>query len=175
MSLAARNLGWGLLIALVVAALDQASKWKILAVFRPPGVTATPFQATGPMTVAPVLDFTLTWNRGISFGVGNTSGPWNTILFGAVAVIVAALLIVWMSRARSRLLLLALGLVVGGAAGNLVDRLHYGAVVDFLYVHVGAFDWWPAFNLADSAICVGAALLVMDSLFGAGESHKNTL
>jgi signal peptidase II len=68
----------------------------------------------------------------------------------------------------------ALGLVVGGAIGNVIDRLRYGAVVDFLYVHIGAFDWWPVFNVADSAICVAAALLIFDSLFGGHDSHKNT-
>ncbi len=67
---------------------------------------------------------------------------------------------------------LALGLIVGGAVGNLADRLRFGAVVDFLYVHVGGFDWWPAFNLADSVIAVGAVLLAIDSLFGGRESHK---
>jgi len=84
------------------------------------------------------------------------------------------MLVRWMAHTTARLQLLALGLVVGGALGNVIDRLRYGAVVDFLYFHVGAFNWWPAFNVADSAICVGAVLLVFDSLFAKQDSHKNT-
>jgi signal peptidase II len=68
----------------------------------------------------------------------------------------------------------ALGLVTGGAIGNCIDRARFGAVEDFIYVHIGAFDWWPVFNVADSAICVGAAVMVFDSLFDRSLSHKNT-
>lgn len=168
----AGRLGLGLVVAALVLIADQASKWAILAAMRPPGEAATPFTGTGPINVAPVLDFVLVWNRGVSFGVGNTPSLWSTIGFAAVAVVIVLFLLVWMARAQHALLGLALGLVVGGALGNLADRLRFGAVVDFLSVHVGGFDWWPAFNLADSAIVVGAVLLAIDSLFGGRESHK---
>lgn len=168
----AGRLALGLVIAALVLIADQASKWAILAAMRPPGEAATPFAGTGPIHIASVLDFVLVWNRGVSFGVGNTSSIWSTIGFAAVAVVIVLVLLGWMARTRSAMLGLALGLIVGGAVGNLADRLRFGAVVDFLYVHVGGFDWWPAFNLADLVIAVGAVLLAIDSLFGGRELHK---
>lgn len=168
----AGRLALGLVVAALVLAADQASKWSILAAMRPAGETNTPFAGMGPVHVAPILDFVLVWNRGVSFGVGNTASIWSTVGFAAVAVAIVLVLLVWMARTGRALLGLALGLIVGGAAGNLADRLRFGAVVDFLYVHIGGFDWWPAFNVADSAIAVGAVLLAIDSLFGGRESHK---
>src|SRR5579871_6300476 len=147
---------WGLWLAILVLVADQVSKWAILAAFRPPGETTTPFVGTSPVSVLPILDFELVWNRGISFGVGNTQSGWNVIVFAAIAIVIGVVLVGWMARAKKLILALALGFVVGGAAGNLVDRLRFGAVIDFIYVHIGAFDWFPAFNVADSAITVGA-------------------
>jgi signal peptidase II len=173
-ALRGKSLAFGLAIAALAAILDQASKFGILARFRPEGVTETPFLVPTRVTVLPILDFVLTWNRGVSFGLGNTPGSHNVLVFTALAVIIGAFLVGWMARTSDRLVLAALGLVVGGALGNVVDRLRFGAVVDFLYVHVGAFDWWPAFNVADSAVCVGAGLLVFDSLFAKRDSNMNT-
>lgn len=164
----------GLGLALLVTAADQASKVAILEAMRPPGVETTPFLGKGMIPVGPFLDLTLSWNSGISFGMGNTHGQWNTVIFTVLAAAIAAFLLRWMAGTSGKLLLAAQGLVLGGALGNVIDRLHYGAVVDFLYVHVGAFDWWPNFNLADSAICVGAGLMVFDSLFVERLSHKNS-
>ena len=164
----------GLTLSAAVTAADQISKAAVLDMFRPPGMTQTPFAAIDRVVVAPVVDLVLSWNTGISFGLGNTHGSYNAWFFTAVAVIIGAFLISWMAKAETRLALTAMGLVVGGALGNVVDRLRFGAVIDFVYVHIGSFDWWPAFNLADSAICVGAALLVLESLFGNRLSHKST-
>ena len=169
-----KSLLFGLVIAIVVALLDQVSKWSILAAFRPEGVVGTPFSSAMRVPVLPVLDFVLTWNRGVSFGMGNNGGGYNVLFFTGLAVIIGAFLISWMAKTGDRLVLVALGLVVGGALGNVVDRLRFGAVVDFLYVHVGAFDWWPVFNVADSAVCIGAGLLVFDSLFAKRDSNMNT-
>lgn len=169
-----RRLLIGLGVALVVMLADQASKLAILALMRPPGVVETPFMAEAAVAAGPFLDLVLSWNSGVSFGLGNTHGGWNVIAFTALAAVISAFLIHWMVKSAGTVILLALGLVLGGALGNVIDRLHYGAVVDFLYVHIAAFDWWPAFNLADSAICVGAALLMFDSLFASRDSHKNT-
>lgn len=174
MSRRARRLPLGLGVAAVVFVADQVSKWLILGAMRPPGEAATPFAGKGTIMVLPVMDFVLVWNRGVSFGVGNTDSLWSTVGFAAIAVAVAGLLLAWMARTPKALLALALGLVFGGAVGNLLDRFRFGAVVDFIYVHVGAFDWWPVFNIADSAITVGAVLLAIDSLFGGGESPKKT-
>ncbi len=168
----ASRLPLGLGIVALTFIADQVTKWAILDAMRPPGVTETPFNGVGTISALPILDFVLVWNRGVSFGMGNTGSIWSTIGFAAIAVIVAAILLVWMARTPKLLLAVALGLIVGGAIGNLLDRLRFGAVVDFLYVHVAGFDWWPAFNVADSAITVGAILLAIDSLFGGGESPK---
>ncbi len=165
---------FGLGVAVVVALLDQFSKWKILVAFRPDGVTGTPFSSFLRIDVLPILDFVLTWNRGVSFGMGNDAGGYNVLFFTGLAVIIGAMLVAWMARTTDRLVLLSLGLIVGGAIGNVIDRLRFGAVVDFLYVHIGAFDWWPVFNVADSAVCIGAALLVFDSLFAKRDSNMNT-
>lgn len=166
--------GLGLTIAFVAFVLDQASKMAILASFRPPGMEETPFFSPDRVTVLPVLDFVLTWNRGVSFGMGNNGGTYNVAIFTALALVIGAGLVRWMARAGQRWVLVALGLVLGGAVGNVLDRLRFGAVVDFLYVHVGAFNWWPIFNIADCAVCVGAAILVFDSLFARRDSNMNT-
>jgi signal peptidase II len=171
---AQKSLTFGLSIAVLVTVIDQLSKWSLLNALRPEGVTETPFAAFTTIRALPFLDLVLTWNRGVSFGMGNNGGSWNAIGFTLLAVVIGAMLVNWMSKTTAPLQLLALGLVVGGALGNVIDRLRFGAVVDFLYVHFGAFNWWPAFNVADSAICVGAVLLVLDSLFAKRDSHKNT-
>lgn len=166
--------GLGFFVALLGLVLDQASKLAILAAFRPAGVTETPFFSPVRLEVAPFLDFVLTWNRGVSFGVGNNGGAYNVAIFTALAVAIGAGLVRWMARTGQWHVLVALGLVLGGAAGNVIDRLRFGAVVDFLYVHIGAFNWWPIFNVADCAVCVGAAILVFDSLFARRDSNMNT-
>ncbi|HEY1721371.1 MAG TPA: signal peptidase II [Magnetospirillaceae bacterium] len=162
----------GLGIAVLTLIADQASKWAILAAMRPEGVTETPFVGKGMVSVLPILDFGLVWNHGVSFGVGNTGSMWSTIGFAVIAVLVVVFLLGWMARTAKILLVVSLGLIVGGALGNLLDRLRFGAVTDFIYVHIGAFDWFPLFNGADSAITVGAILLAIDSLFGGDESPK---
>jgi signal peptidase II len=151
----------GLLIALIVIALDQASKWWILlSVMNPPQL----------LPILPSFNLVLTWNRGVSFGLlamGHDMGPW--ILSILAAVIVAALL-VWLRKADGKLVPIAIGFIVGGAIGNVVDRFVHGAVVDFLDIYWGSYHW-PAFNVADSGITVGAVLLVVDSLFS-GKAQK---
>ena len=147
----------GLPVAVAVFVLDQLSKWWVLG---PLDVARAP-----RLRVLPFLDVVLVWNPGISFGMlqsGSSFAPW--LLTGFAVVVVIALLI-WMRRAQSRLLGVALGLAVGGALGNVVDRLRFGRVVDFLFVHLGSFDWWPVFNIADAAIVVGFIFIVLDGLF----------
>ena len=154
----------GLPISLAVILFDQVSKWKIEAFFRPEGVTETPFYGTAHVDVTPFFMLVMAWNRGASFGFLNQAADWVGWAFTALAAVVSGALLVWMSRAENKLLAVALGLIAGGALGNAVDRIRFGAVADFLYFHLG--DWFfPAFNLADSAITVGAGLLVLESLF----------
>lgn len=142
----------GLIAAALATALDQLSKWWILDwVMDPPRTIA----------VAPFFDIVLVWNRGVSFGLFEGKGTWPLL---AVAAAIVAVLLVWLTRARRRALAIALGLVIGGALGNAVDRLVHGAVLDFLDFHAGDLHW-PAFNIADSAITIGVALILLDGLF----------
>jgi len=144
-----------LALAAAVVVLDQVSKWWILAVvMQPPKV----------IRVAPFFNLVMGWNRGVSFGLFNSDSPVNLWLLPLVVVAVTAALVLWLWRAERTWLGIGLGLVIGGAVGNLVDRLRFGAVADFLDFH--AFGWhWPAFNVADSAITVGAAIILLESLF----------
>jgi lipoprotein signal peptidase len=106
----------------------------------------------------------------MSFGLFNGGGGLNALLFSLVAAAIVVVLIYWLSRVESSLLAVAIGLVIGGAIGNVIDRLRFGAVVDFLDFHVGSWHW-PAFNIADSAICVGVAVMLLDGLLLRREAH----
>lgn len=164
----------GLPIAAIILILDQLSKWWIIEkVMRPDGVIETPFYSPHSVEIFPVLHLVMAWNRGVSFGMFNNDGTWNALILSVLALVISACLIVWMRRADGLWMKISLGLVVGGALGNVIDRIRFGAVADFVFFHVGSFEW-PAFNLADSAISVGAILLLAQSLFGAQVSHKNT-
>lgn len=151
----AGSLRLGLLVAVTLLVADQATKWWVLEVVRLPEV--------GRVHVLPFLNLTMVWNRGVTFGLLQGEAWWHPYLLAAIACAVAALLLVWLARAENRLVCLALGLVLGGAVGNVIDRLRFGAVVDFVDVH--AFGWhWYVFNVADSAIVIGVGLLVGDAL-----------
>jgi len=144
-----------LLIAGVVIALDQITKYAaVQALAGQPPVEVTSF-----------FNLLLVYNRGAAFSFLAGMGGWQRELFSAIAV-VASIWIVFMLRryAQQTLFCAALSLILGGALGNLIDRLTVGAVIDFLDFH--AFGWhWPAFNVADSAITCGAILLIWDGLF----------
>ncbi len=153
--------GFGLAVAVIACLLDQASKLYLLFVFD--------LAANGPVRLGPFFDVVLTRNTGISYGLFQTEaafGQWLLFAFKALAV---AVLWVWLARARDRLTALSLGLIVGGAVGNAIDRLAYGWVADFVFFHVSAANWrfnWYVFNLADVAIVAGVAGLLYESLFG---------
>jgi signal peptidase II len=115
--------------------------------------------------VTPFFNLVLIWNRGVSFGfLGQESSDWLPWLLTALALAIMTVLAWWLREAANRLMVLALGLVIGGAFGNIIDRLRFGAVVDFLDFYIAEFHW-PAFNVADSAITAGAALILYDALF----------
>ncbi len=148
----------GLAIAAVVILLDQASKWWILDLMPQPRV----------IEITSFANLVLVWNRGISFGMLGDGGASQAWILAAFGVIVAGGLLIWLQRAAlPRLPSIAIGLVVGGALGNAVDRLRFGAVVDFVDLHAGGWHW-PAFNVADSAITVGVALLLLDAVLRDG-------
>lgn len=147
-------LAWGLAVAALLVLVDQLTKWWIrdLLASAPPVVE-----------VAPFFNLVLVWNRGISFGLLNAdsdAGPW---LFSAIGGAVSLGLLFWLSRLTRRWMAVAVGLVLGGALGNVIDRLRFRAVVDFLDFHAAGYHW-PAFNLADAGISVGIVLLAIDAL-----------
>jgi lipoprotein signal peptidase len=153
----------GLVTALVVLAVDQVSKWWVLDVIHLPEV--------GQIVVLPVLNLTMVWNQGVTFGLLTGFGGAGYLLLAAVALGVVAALVVWLRRAESRLVAIALGAIVGGAVSNVIDRLRFGAVVDFIHAHIGGWSWY-VFNLADAAIVCGVAALVIDSLLPRGARDR---
>jgi len=163
----------GLSVATVIIILDQLSKyWIIETVMRPEGVDGTPFNSATRIEVAPFFDLVMAWNRGVSFGIGNNGGEWNAVILSALAMVICLGMAYWLAKAETLLVQVALGGIIGGALGNVIDRARFGAVADFLDVHVMGYHW-PAFNVADSAITVGAVFLVVDSLFAGRDSSKN--
>jgi signal peptidase II len=161
----ARRLGLGLPILLLATVLDQLSKWLVLHYL--------PEAREGRVEVLPIIDFVVTWNHGVSFSMG-TGTHYDRLIFAVLAVMVSAALVFWMAKGAKTLIVISLGMVAGGAVGNCIDRVRYGAVEDFIYAHAGSLGFPAVFNVADSAICVGAALMVFDSLFDRPLSHKNT-
>ncbi len=157
-----RHTGFGLAVALAAALIDQASKLWILFVLEL-GIRES-------ITVTPFLDLMLTWNTGISYGLFRQEGPLGQWALLALKAIAAVLLWIWLTRASSRLTALSLGLIIGGAVGNAIDRLAYGAVADFILFHITtetySFQWY-VFNLADVAIVAGVIGLIYETLFGA--------
>ncbi len=149
-----RYTGLGVVVALAVLAADQASKWWVLAVLH--------LAVRRDVRLLPVLDLTLVWNRGVTFGLLGGLGPWSGAALTVLALVVVAALGRWLRRARSPLTAIALGGIAGGAIGNVIDRLRYGAVEDFIRAHVGGWSWY-VFNLADAAIVCGVAALLIGS------------
>ena len=153
-----RHVRAGLLAAVLVLLADQASKWVILSPIDLP--------ERGQIVLAPVLNLSMVWNRGVTFGLLTGFGAWGHLLLAGLAICVVAALGVWLRRAETRLTAIALGAIAGGAIGNVIDRLRFGAVVDFIDAHVRTpwGDWhWYVFNVADAAIVCGVAALVIDS------------
>jgi signal peptidase II len=120
--------------------------------------------------LAPWLNLVMVWNQGVSFGLFDTNAPRMWIAFAGLSALISLMLFIWLAMARSQLVSLALALVIGGAIGNIIDRARFAAVVDFIDVHAGTWHW-PAFNLADSCIVLGAFLLMLDA-FGVGKTKK---
>lgn len=145
------------LVVVLILALDQLTKAWVLAAYSP---------ATWPVEVTGFFNLVLVWNRGVTFGLfqGNDS-PIQRVLLTGLAVVVAGVLAWWLrTGSHDSLSRWALRLIIAGALGNAIDRVAYGAVVDFLDFHVAGWHW-PAFNVADSAIVVGALLLLADGLW----------
>lgn len=149
------SLRLGLPISALVLVLDQASKWLMLWVMTPPRT----IEVTG------FFNLVLAWNTGVSFSAfagGGALARWGLV---AVALAISVAIFVWMGRTDRRFLIVGFGGILGGAIGNVVDRVIHGAVVDFLDFHIAGWHW-PAFNLADTAISLGVVAIIVDGLFG---------
>ncbi len=154
----------GVLAALVAVLIDQASKLWLLRVFD--------LAERQPYRLGSMLDLVLVWNRGISYSLLWAEGDGARWLLVAATLVATGLLVVWLWRVRLAVTGLALGLLIGGALGNVIDRIAYGAVADFVFFHVGSFRWY-IFNGADCAIVIGIALLLIEMVWPQRASHAH--
>lgn len=150
----------GMVLAIIAIALDQATKgWILEDVMVPPRV----------IEITSNFNLVLGWNRGVSFGLFNQDSAYGPYILTGVALAIILGLSIWLWKSTTHWSAWALGLVIGGAIGNVIDRIQYGAVVDFLDFHAFGYHW-PAFNVADTVIFIGAGLLILESLFIREES-----
>ncbi|MBR2118064.1 MAG: signal peptidase II [Afipia sp.] len=157
----------GVIAAVIALVLDQAAKLWLLNVFE--------LGPRGTVAVTPFFDLVLAWNTGISYGWFQDSGPVGQAILLAVKATAVIVLAVWMAKSGTRLAVIGLGFIIGGAIGNAIDRLAYGAVVDFALFHVqigGKTYNWYVFNLADVAIVAGVATLLYDSFVTPGAAKR---
>ncbi|MET3352823.1 signal peptidase II [Xanthobacter autotrophicus] len=154
---------WGAATALLAFTLDQVTKWWVLTELM---------DLPRVIPVTSYFNLVLGWNRGVSFGLLSADHPAMPWLLASLALAVIVGLVVWMTRAQRPGTTAAVGFIAGGALGNVVDRLRHGAVTDFLDFHVAGYHW-PSFNLADSAIFAGVALLLL--VGGRGEPARARL
>jgi signal peptidase II len=155
------HLRYGVIAAIATLVLDQASKFWLVRIFD--------IAQRGTVKLTPFFDLVLAWNQGISFGWFQNDGAGAQIVLMVIKAVAVVVLAGWMARSRTLIATLALGLIIGGAIGNGIDRLAYGAVVDFALFHVrigeNTFNWY-VFNLADVAIVAGVMALLYDSFWG---------
>ena len=152
----------GLLIAAAVVVFFFFSKYII-------------FNLLGVSAYIPVGDYfniVRAWNTGVSFSMLNNYGNVGAWLLSGTALFIVIMLLFWLKKEGNRLVQVALGMIMGGALGNVIDRVRFGAVFDFLDVHIGD-SHWPAFNAADSFICIGAALIVLEAVAAKLKNKEN--
>ncbi|MCD6036094.1 MAG: lspA [Rickettsiales bacterium] len=146
----------GAFIALLVLVFDQWSKWYVFGYLEQHG---------SPIEVLPFFNLVHVENRGISFGMFNDH-DYSALIFSCIGGVITIILFFWLNRAKTVPLSLGLGCIIGGAVGNIIDRIRMGAVADFLDFYWGQYHW-PAFNIADSAIFIGAVCLGLDAILEA--------
>jgi len=146
----------GFALAALVLLIDQAYKWWMLNVYD--------IASRGLVTITPFFDITLVWNKGISYGLFQQDSDTGRYILIGIILCITAVLVVWLLRVQGYFVALAMGLILGGALGNVIDRMVYGAVADFFSFHFAGYYWY-VFNLADVWVVAGAALLIYDSLF----------
>lgn len=150
----------GLSVAAISLIADQAHKWWMLNVYN--------IEAKGEVSVAPFLDLVMIWNPGISYGLFPQGSAAGRFILISIAVAAVAGLVVWLANVRTSIGAAGIGLIIGGAVGNAIDRAIYGAVADFFSFHAFGFNWY-VFNIADAAIVAGVAGLLYESFT---DSHK---
>ncbi len=150
-------------LSLLVLILDQASKLAVDA----------SMQLYESIPLLPYFNLTYAHNTGAAFSFLAQAGGWQRWLFAGLAIVMSTVIYIWLMRLQKHetLMAIALSLVLGGAIGNLIDRIAYGYVIDFLDVYYQHWHW-PAFNIADSAICIGVGLMLLENL-GAGRKTEN--
>ena len=173
-----------LILGLFIFVSDQISKWfvteiMIKVVLEKPAPTklgffewissAPPRLPFTSIEILPFFNIVMVWNQGISFGMFTNSSVYGPWLLSGLSVLISIVFAIWLYRSTSRLQSFAIVIVIAGALGNVIDRLRFGAVIDFLDVHAYGYHW-PAFNIADSAICIGVFLLIIQSFFF--ETHE---
>ena len=151
----------GLIVALTVVVFDQCSKYYILW-----------FLGNGAyFPLSDYFNIVRAWNTGVSFSMLNNYGNLGAWILSIVAMIIVVMLFWWLRKENNRVLQIALGLIMGGAIGNVIDRLRFGAVFDFLDFHIADYHW-PAFNAADSCICVGATIIIVEAIVAKVKKKK---
>ncbi|MSP01583.1 MAG: signal peptidase II [Acetobacteraceae bacterium] len=146
----------GAIAAFVVLAADQGSKYWVLNILDLPDLRQ--------VEILPVLNLTMVWNQGVTFGLLNGLGSWSHLALAGLALAVVVMLCFWLRKAETAPAAIAIGAIAGGAVGNVIDRLRHGAVVDFIHAHLGEWSWY-VFNVADAAIVCGVAVLILESQF----------
>lgn len=153
-----------LTISAVVIALDQVTK----------SIMVSWLSLYETVAVIPYFNLTMAHNHGAAFSFLAQAGGWQRWFFITLAIVISIVLLIWLAKLKphAKLEAISLSLILGGAIGNVIDRIAYGYVIDFLDVYVGT-SHWPAFNVADSAICIGAVLLILDSFKSEPEPQKS--
>lgn len=151
-----RCLKAGAVAAFLALGADQLSKWLLLDIV----------ESVRAIEITPFFNLVMVWNKGVSFGM--LAGHDQPYLLIACSLLIVGILCAWLARARFLYTAVALGTVIGGALGNVIDRLRFGAVADFFDFHLGAYHW-PAFNIADAAIFIGVVLLCVEGMLAPGK------
>jgi signal peptidase II len=151
----------GYLIAALTTLADQLHKWYMLEIVN---------ISKKPIHVADFFNLVMVWNPGISFGMFRNHN-YSAYIFSALALVIVAFLSAWLYKTTSRFSMIAIGFVIGGALGNVADRLRFGAVADFFDFHVQHYHW-PAFNIADAMVFTGAVMLCIESAFGKNQQRS---
>lgn len=145
----------GLSVAALVLIVDQVSKYFVLNHVLEDRLM---------IIYTSYFNLVKAWNTGVSFSMFNDKGVAGVVMLSLLAVVIVTFLVLWLKNEQSKVLQVALGFIIGGAIGNVIDRIRLGAVFDFLDFHIGE-SHWPAFNAADSFICIGAIIIIIHSLF----------